>query len=587
MSGTERYLTVSCGHTTVFCKAVAAGCRTSVSSLADESGRLRSDLLFKDAALKSMVQQGWSWLIIPWHVEKQFPELPHLAQQALNASNSVASQCSELETASTIAEFAELGAKPVDWTQAVAAAAASCPPCQKYIHILGKFVKLYGGGQGAPMIKYLDSFAREFGENLRLGEEYLKAVTDTAFQNAQTLFPLVRGALVATNLVSPKVVDGLARLLVKSDVERLKGPAMSAKMSEAEAALQKAWESLQVAVEKGERSQHNAYGIYGRFSVRLVMHITGKSKACPFEKAVYKDIADVVAVLQRELSAGVLVQVDPSTKAEGCLGPASLAEVSDPMWIAQQQGYHIGNLYTSKGHADLWKLIGMNKTEAEFEEMNLGLGIPRRVLVAVAELKQKLSIFRGTPPSRLTGDVSLHQCHKNEALAMEADRCALFSTMVNAASEHSQCEEGLIFTMSPNIVRAGRNFKKGELKLILCTDVVSKVSLGNTSASIPVPRNDTESFYVSAPVINKKSYVGDWDKHNVLMAFWWVGQSAQDDEVNMVLETLLTDEWHIPMLVNSKAIKMYEKLVKYVAPKRAEPMPLPLGHAAPKKPRKT
>ena len=61
-------------------------------------------------------------------------------------------------------------------TECVEAARASNPACRGYMDVIGRYVELYGGGPGAPMVKYMDEFAKGFGENLRLGEEYWKAL---------------------------------------------------------------------------------------------------------------------------------------------------------------------------------------------------------------------------------------------------------------------------------------------------------------------------------------------------------------------------------------------------------------------------
>ena len=71
------------------------------------------------------------------------------------------------------------------------------------------------------MIKYLDKFAKRYGENKRLGEDFIKGVTETVF-SASRRCPHLRTAFLAANLVSPKVVDGVAKLLAKSDIEKLR-----------------------------------------------------------------------------------------------------------------------------------------------------------------------------------------------------------------------------------------------------------------------------------------------------------------------------------------------------------------------------
>lgn len=64
-SGNERYMTVGGGHTTAFCKAAKAGCRTSQTGIADQDGKLNLHKLCKDSVLEEMINDGWTWTIIP------------------------------------------------------------------------------------------------------------------------------------------------------------------------------------------------------------------------------------------------------------------------------------------------------------------------------------------------------------------------------------------------------------------------------------------------------------------------------------------------------------------------------------------
>ena len=67
-----------------------------------------------------------------------------------------------------------------------------------------------------------------------IGEELLKAVTSWDLQEASTLFPFLRASFLACQLTSPKIVDETARLLVKSDLDRLKGANLRQNLLQAE-----------------------------------------------------------------------------------------------------------------------------------------------------------------------------------------------------------------------------------------------------------------------------------------------------------------------------------------------------------------
>ena len=109
------------------------------------------------------------------------------------------------------------------WDQCVEAAAMSRPPCHDYIAVLGRFVRLYGGGPGAPIVLWLDEFAKQHAENRVLGEEFMTAVTDLQFEHGSKHYPIIRQALLALQLTSPKVINGICKLLTPSDVRQLAG----------------------------------------------------------------------------------------------------------------------------------------------------------------------------------------------------------------------------------------------------------------------------------------------------------------------------------------------------------------------------
>lgn len=152
-SGKERLMSVSCSHFCAALRAAKSRCRTDEQSIADNRGFLNELQLSKgDPALQKMMQSGWSWLVIPAAVEAQWPQLPHLAQEALNSVHSTYTVVSELQAMSALA--VQISTKGADWKAAVAAVAASEPPCKQYLTVLSDFVRMYGGGPDAPVIKY-------------------------------------------------------------------------------------------------------------------------------------------------------------------------------------------------------------------------------------------------------------------------------------------------------------------------------------------------------------------------------------------------------------------------------------------------
>lgn len=421
LSGGERYLTVSCGHTAAFCKAVLGQCRTPQSSLANSDGVLNLDHVAKgDWKLRSMIQDGWTWLIISWQVEAVFRELPDLAQRALNASNSVASLSTELEVASSIAEFASLqGAQgKIDWDSCIAAAGATAPPCKPYIHVIAEYTKKFGGGTGAPMIKYLDTFSKTFGESKILGVEFLTAVVEANLSGSPLeMYPHIRTGLLATNLVSTKIVDGIARLLTKSDVQALAKKEKRQEVKSTESMLGDCWCTAVDFIEHGHVTFDKVCLLLGRLHTRSILHLVGKGKIGP-EKRVFDSIGSILQCFRDEfvksLPEGIKpptvwseVKVDSLSDVASSSAPPNvmlqLGDLSDPVRVCKSLGYEVGKHYVHKQTKLIVKLVDVSPTGCTVIEHNMGIGEPQRFsLQAVSVCSGKeLAIFKGQLPTKL------------------------------------------------------------------------------------------------------------------------------------------------------------------------------------------
>ena len=216
ITGKERHLTLGTGHCTAFCKAANAGCRTPISYIQDAAGNINVPLLNMQRQYTNMLDKGWEFTQLPWQVEDAWPTSPDLLQRALNSTSEVHSSVTELEGAVTIAECLETGMSDHD---AVEAAASGNPLWEPYAKVLAYIAKRYGGGHQVPLLHKLDTFSKKHGENRRLGEEFLAAVVSSfKYPDPSIVLPRIVDMLLTTNMVAPKVVDGVARCITKSDV---------------------------------------------------------------------------------------------------------------------------------------------------------------------------------------------------------------------------------------------------------------------------------------------------------------------------------------------------------------------------------
>ena len=153
VSGAERFASLSSGHTSQFIKAIMTCTLTPEDELADSRGHLGGHL-YND--LKNMIQQGWTWLVLPHYVEEAHPELADLIQKALNASNSIYATQSEMELASSIMNaVVDHGGKVDDWDK-LAFDLREGPQFKKndIYKTIAKFVRMFSG----PGFFGIDSF---------------------------------------------------------------------------------------------------------------------------------------------------------------------------------------------------------------------------------------------------------------------------------------------------------------------------------------------------------------------------------------------------------------------------------------------
>ena len=593
INGSERFLSLGNGHTAQFAKAAGAQCRTPQASMSTDGYLNVQHLTKDDHSLKIMLEEGWTWTILPWQAEEVWPALPDLVQRSLNASNSIASQASELETACAVAEFAQMQANAggtVDWEKAIEAACASMPPCANYIQTIGAYVKLYSGGGHAPMIHYLDEFAKAFGENRRLGEEFLQAVTEAKFGSASKLYPHIRTGLLAANLVSPKIVDGLARLLVKSDVERLKAKANAAAVDFAENSLAEGWTEAMRLVDDKHVTLEKAYQALGRFHSRTILRLTGKAKL-GFEKKEFKTQDDIQRAFIEDLSkfapAGIAVCTmwasnasqakpgEPTTQSSNQpaeQGVAKMSDLTDPSWVARNAGFIVGKIYyeRSVGSAKgVYELKKLTSNEVTLNERTLYRD-PRVVNYDVDKFMQQWVEFKGELPAALTTSPK-HMFSTSGHYKLEREKIKVFTILLDFAQENQERINSLSFSLYPAEVVANEPIGKNKLELTPATEL-KNISANKTPGAVIVTTKSA-TFYVSEPPRPRTIKEQDWRDDVVFAAFWWVGTTHNEADANMVATKYVhKDGVTFYKLTNSKQIKKYERLVVFKPKKEVMPL---------------
>ena len=570
-TGEERLLSVSCSHFTAALRAVAAGCETPEERLKDPSGRLNvSQLCANDSALQDVIENGYEFTVIPWYAEVLFPDLPALAQGALNADHMTYSMANELQVMSQIASLSAADSKP-NWKLIEEKIKSQSPPCKDYLPVLIEFVKNYSGGTDAPIFAFLDSWARSYGSNKKIGQTFFDAITRAAFPSSSTKFPLIRTAFLACNLVCPKskMTDGFARLLVKSDVKALERKEKLMALVAAEDMLQEAWTTVHRNVSKGAVEKQNAYSICGRIASRTVLFLTKKQKDNGIENRQYKNLQEIREQFVKDCgnpssSASASQACEEAVKEQPAEVQASLDEVSDPKWLAGQRGLTEGEYYTEKSSHVTFRLDRMEATSALFTEHTFAAKTATKE-VQYADVKSQFVPFKGKLQARLPA-FGEFVGGSQSFLQTELKRHAAYAALMAAADEFGPKEAEVIsFFMNPYEARTVQSVKKGELKLMPLTDCTKIVKNSVTAKSLITGHG--VQYYIDAPMKVKSMDKAEWRKDTIFAAYWWVKTTDDADAANMKYVNKTVEGYTFPTLENSHALKPKEKLQVFEAAK--------------------
>lgn len=329
--GTERFLSVSSSHMSQFVRAVHAGCRTEDENLAGINKTLSLESLmqeFEDPAFEAAVGEGWAWSCISSAVEDAAPWLPQLLQAALNSSNHIGRQATEIEVAMLLAyHFGKT--KCMETSTQLASAGIPL----KYVEAVAHIVQHYGGGPQFPLVKLLGDIEKLFCTSLMLGADFTHAIAYTDFGSKESTFPLVRMMLVACNLSSNKQEDGFARLLVKSDVDKLKAPSQKENLMLAEKQARLVISQLGEDVFQKENVK-----LLARFLIRCALWLC-KKEGKGREASVFGSVAAIHKAFEEE-------QQGPAAPA----GAASAGSAAPSQVQTLQAGEKMGYRELCAGH---------------------------------------------------------------------------------------------------------------------------------------------------------------------------------------------------------------------------------------------
>ena len=259
----------------------------------------------------------------------------------------------------------------------------------------------------------------------------MTAIAFQDFKEKTTTFPWLRAGCLAANLSSPIMKDGIGRLLHKSDIDKLKTPAMKATITSCEANLAMNYETIK---------KHNLHtttegkDLFARFLIRSTLFVC-KKQAKGREEISFDDLGAISSKFSQELHDLLHgTTADPSTSSnadqempesfEECVSSqlhafiqhtsasklfffnvlfAHCQDSQDAKVIAKRKwDMEEDQFYHKKGDLKHWQFKSMNDTVATFEHMPLFPPKDGQPLKLEVELNQlKVVKKAATEPPRL------------------------------------------------------------------------------------------------------------------------------------------------------------------------------------------
>ena len=203
------------------------------------------------------------------------------------------------------------------------------------------------------------------------GQDFSELLAYCDWKQGSTTFPMLRVALACCQVTSPKASqkDGFAKLITKSDFDKLKGKKLLDNILASEALMLAAWDSIQ----KSGMGLERVALPFGKFQVRLTLWLLDKELKGREEKK-YETMEKIKELFESDLAACTVAHKAlpaASSSAAASSGESvpvkELGMASDPKTIALSQHRHIkvNGLYVYKGGTKVYTLQEMTDHAAK------------------------------------------------------------------------------------------------------------------------------------------------------------------------------------------------------------------------------
>jgi len=298
------------------------------------------------------------------------------------------------------------------------------------------------------------------GSSLRIGEELMNHLAYYDFRMGNEKLPMCRFALMVAMLTTKKHADGLARLIVKADLDKMKGP-LKEKCLSVEKLLLEGWQQCQTSTSP-EPVKTTAFG---HLAVRLVLHLLGKEKWGREEG--YESFSACVGQFAEDLK-GKTHSSSPSAHEEGSSGVVTDLLTAKPKEKAllAHPNIAVGDRYVHKDHGDkIFELKNVEDDGAFFLHAPI-FGMPVEVKAGLDALNEWKKTKKESQVLLESNIVKKRLPHNAPVVAEEALKAEAQHLLFQAYAHSSKpSEDQLGFAYNPHGLVCLKKVKKKGLQL--------------------------------------------------------------------------------------------------------------------------
>eukprot|EP00435_Cladocopium_sp_Y103_P055847 s2760_g18.t1 len=458
----------------------------------------------------------------------------------------------------------------LDLAQAIQRAKEGDIRSQASLPDVATYVQKFAGGPKFPLVFFLAKFAKAYGQALMVGQEFMATMATMDFRTPGQEFPFIRMATWATMVTgSHKSSDGFAKILSKSDLDKLRGHATIAKTKEAEQVLLDAWKTMerciQQASDNGQANQEGHYQkAFGKLAIRTILFLCQKQKNSREPNKTWNSIQEILQQFAtdcqtREARGNAATS---STEPEAKEVKDLLTATPQTMALLQNSHLKIGYVYCNQKEHDqkVFIFTSIDDTHATMVhqpilEPELTVKVPHEDLKLWKATKAKMPKMADASYVQ----AALPQTHS--MVQMEYQRLQVGMALHKAMEANKLTESQMAFTINPTGLYTRVKFaKKHQLKL---------VPLGNI---VHIKGEKVTNSMTVVQAFGHHWQIQSWKQDSTfdnpdypLVPFWWCKKTREEEDANLSMSSLTIDTIKIPILTNESAIEKDQQLFYLMA----------------------